>query len=110
MPPPSSPGEKNDKFIVVAPEAGTSVNVNVLLLLSPDRRQQPEKQMRVNRRPPERRPMHRGSRDGGAGAIGPSFDKGGAGGSGTRRVVPEDVDAACRSKMAPWVIKRAERA
>ena len=33
------------------------------------------------------------------------------GGSGTRRVVPEGrVNAACRSKMAPWAIERAERA
>ncbi len=54
--------------------------------------------------------MHRGGRDGGAGAIVPFLEKGGAGGSGTRRVVPEGVDAACRSKMAPWAIERAERA
>jgi hypothetical protein len=54
--------------------------------------------------------MHCGGRDGGAGAIFPSFEKGGAGGSGTRCVVPEGVDAALRSKMAPWAIERAERA
>ena len=65
---------------------------------------------RVQCQPPERRPRHRGGRDGGAGAIVPSFEKGGGGGSGTRRVVPEGVDAACRSKMAPWAIERAERA
>ncbi len=59
--------------------------------------------------PPERRLRHRGGRDGGAGAIVPFFEKGGAGGSGTCRIVPEGVDAACRSKMAPWAIKRAER-
>ena len=29
------------------------------------------------------------------------------GGSGTHRIVPEGVDAACRSKMAPWAIQRA---
>ncbi len=93
------------------PEApGTSVNVNVLPSPSPDRRRRPEKQRRVQRRPPERRPRHRGGRDGGAGAIVLSFDKGGVGGSGTRLVVPEGVDTACRSKMAPWAIKRAERA
>ena len=64
----------------------------------------------IQRQPPERRPRHRGGRDGGAGAIVPSFDKGGAGGSGNRRIVPEGVDAACRSKMVPWVIERAEKA
>ena len=53
--------------------------------------------------------MHCGSRDGGAGAIGPSFNMGGAGRSGTCRVVSEDVDTACQSKMAPWAIKRAGR-
>ncbi len=31
------------------------------------------------------------------------------GGSGTCLVVPEGVNAACRSKMAPWAIERAER-
>ena len=60
--------------------------------------------------PPERRLRHRGGRDGGAGAIVLIFEKGGAGGSGTRRVVPEGVAAACRSKMASWAIERAERA
>jgi hypothetical protein len=45
MPPPSSP-EKNDNIIVAAPEAGMSVNVNVLLLPLPDRRH-PKKQRRV---------------------------------------------------------------
>ena len=53
---------------------------------------------------------HRGGHDGGAGTIGLSFNKGGTGGIGTRRVVPEGVDAACQSKMAPWAIERAERA
>ncbi len=76
----------------------------------PDWQRRPKKQRMVQRRPPERRPRHRGGHDGGAGAIVPSFDKGGVGGSGTYRVVPEGVDAACRSKMAPWAIKRAEKA
>ena len=87
------------------------VNVNVLPLLLPDRRRRrPEKRRKVQRRPPERRPRHHGGRDGGAGAIVPSFNKGGAGRSGNCRIVPEGVDAACRSKMAPWVIDRAEKA
>jgi len=54
--------------------------------------------------------MHCGGRDGGAGAMSPYPDEGGAGGSGTHRVVPEGVDAACQSKMALWAIERAERA
>jgi len=57
-----------------------------------------------------RRPRHRGGRDGGAGVIVPSFEKGGSSRSGTRCVVPEGIDAACWSKMAPWAIERAERA
>jgi len=48
--------------------------------------------------------------DDGAGAIVPFFEKGGAGGSGTHHVVPEGIDAACRSKMVPWASERAERA
>jgi hypothetical protein len=43
---------------------------------------------RVYLRLPERRPRHCGGRDGGAGAMGPPPDEGGAGGSGTRRVGP----------------------
>ena len=89
---------------------GTIINVAVLPLPSPDRRRRPEKRRRVYRRLPERRPRHRGGRDGGAGTIGPSLDKGGTGGIGTRRVVLEGIDAACQSKMAPWAIERAERA
>ncbi len=54
--------------------------------------------------------MHRGGCDSSAGLIVPSFEKGGADGSGTHRVIPEGVNAACRSKMAPWAIERAERA
>ena len=50
--------------------------------------------------------MHHGGHDGSADAIGPSFNEGDVGGSGTRRIVPEDADAAYRSEMAPWTIKR----
>ena len=64
---------------------GMTINVAVLLLLSPDR-QRPEKRSRVYRRPPERRARHCGGRDGGAGAMGPTPKEGGAGGSGTRRI------------------------
>ena len=53
--------------------------------------------------------MHHSGHDGGAGAIW-SFDEGGTGGSGTCHVVPEDFDAACRSKMVKWAIERAEMA
>jgi hypothetical protein len=49
-----------------------SGNVAVQPLLSPDWRRLPEKQRRVYRRPPERRPMHCGGREGIAGAMGPS--------------------------------------
>jgi hypothetical protein len=59
---------------------------------------------------PERRLRHRGGRDSGVGAIVPFFKKWGPGRSGTRLDVPEGADAACRSKMAPWAIERAERA
>jgi hypothetical protein len=52
----------------------------VLPLPLPDRWRRPEKQRRVYRRPPES--------DGGAGAMGPYPDKGGACGSGTCRVRP----------------------
>jgi hypothetical protein len=48
-------------------------------------------QNRASRRvgaPPAKRPRHRGGRDGGAGAMGPSPDEVCAGGSGTRRVGP----------------------
>ncbi len=58
----------------------------------------------------ERRLRHRGGRDSGVGAIVPFFKKGGPGRSGTCLDLPEGVDAACRSKMAPWAIERAERA
>ena len=68
------------------------------------------REAKVKRQLPERRPRNCGGRDGGAGAIVRSFKKGGAGGSSTHHVVPEGVDAACRSKMAPWAIKRADRA
>ncbi len=87
----------------------TSFNVPVLLLPSPDRRRWPKKRMRVYRWPPEMRrgcilaammvalapwarPPTRGARTGAALA---TSDR-------------EDVDATCRSTMAPWVIKRAE--
>jgi len=59
-----------------------TINVTVLLLLSPDR-WRPEKQSRVYRQLPERRPRYCGGRDGDAGAMGPPPDEGGAGGSGT---------------------------
>jgi hypothetical protein len=48
-------------------------------------------QNRASRRvgaPPARRPRHHGGHDGGAGAVGPSPNKGCVGGSGTRRVGP----------------------
>jgi hypothetical protein len=66
----------------------------------------------VYRRPPERRPRHCGGRDGGAGTISPYHDEGGHMRERhlSRRTGREDVDAACRSMTAPWVIARAERA
>jgi hypothetical protein len=124
-PPPPSPEKKNNKdllqtqrrlpgrsgVVVAAPEApGMSVIVNVLPSPSPNWRRQPEKQRSNASRQRGDQCIARGNRDGGTGKIFPSFKKGGTGRCGTHRVVPEGVDAACRSKMAPWAIKRAERA
>ena len=64
---------------------GMTINVAVLPSPSPDQQRRPEKRRRVYRQPQEKRPRYCGGRDGGAGALGPSPDEGGTGGSGTRR-------------------------
>ena len=81
-------GRRRHGVFIAAPGTGTIVNVAVLPSPSPDRRRRPEKRRRVYRRLLERRPRHRGGRDGGAGAMVPSHDEGVACGSGTCRVRP----------------------
>ena len=69
----------------------TTINGAVLPSPSPDRRRRPEKRRRVYRRPPES--------DGGAGAMGPFSDEGGACGSGTCHVGP---GGRALTLTAPW--------
>ena len=93
-----------------APE--TSVNIKVLPLPSPDRRQQQStKQRRVYHWWPERRPRHCGGCNGCAGAMGSSPDKGGVGGSFTCRIGPggrqhrmpvHDATMSNRVERAQW--------
>ena len=91
LPTPPTFGNKDDDGganLTTPGATGTSINIAVLPSPLPNWQWRPEKRRRVYRRLPERRPRHRGGRDGSAGAMVPSQNGGVACGSGTCRVRP----------------------